>query len=86
MGGGGGGGERVVLPPVRACKYDSYQEYSLAARVVMLLKQSASTSELSQSFQLNVLRLLCSSAILFLLACWGVTVCPFQFSESWPLV
>lgn len=78
--------ERVVLPPARACKYDSYQEYSLAARVVLLLKQCARTSELSLSFQLNALRLLCSSAILSVLACRGVTVYPFQSSDSWPIV
>lgn len=47
---------------------------------------SACTSELRQSFQLNALRLLCSSAILSLFACWGVTVCPFHVGESWPIV
>lgn len=54
----------------RPDKYDSYQEYSLAAWVVLLLGQCACAAKPSQSFQLNALRLLCSSAFLSVLACW----------------
>lgn len=55
----------------RLDKYDSYREYSLAARVLLLLRQCACAAKLSQSFQLNALRLLCSSAFPFVLACWS---------------